>query len=115
MKMLRITFITLAILSSIEGFSQDQKNSTTHIIVNPGVNKLSANNQISENNQSVTSTDSTNLAVIAKLPMNTIHFQNKGAARKQIDLHWEDTVVQNESFDLNESRSSKTLITQYKP
>ncbi|MEQ8553120.1 MAG: hypothetical protein RLQ12_05635 [Cyclobacteriaceae bacterium] len=109
MNQLRITFITLAIFASIEGFSQDQTKSSAHVIVNPQVGQLNANNQ------NIGSTDSTNLAMIAKLPMNAIHFQNKGT-RPKIEVHWEDSMVQNESFDLDQSNSSKSkMVTQYKP
>ncbi len=108
MNQLKITFITLAILSSIEGFSQDQAKSTSHNIDNPVVGQLSANNQ------SIDSTDSTNLAIIAKLPMNAIHFQNKGT-RPKIEKHWEDRIVQNDHFDLNGSLTSNSVATQYEP
>ncbi len=109
MNQLRTTFIILAILTSIEGFTQDQATSTAHAIVNPEVEQLDANDH------SIGSTDSTNLAMIAKLPMNAIHFRNKGT-RPKIEVHWEDSMVQNESFDLNQSNASKSkIITQYKP
>jgi len=108
MNQLRITFIIIAILTSIDGFTQDRANATSATIVNPEVKQLNMSNQ------SNTSTDSHDLKVIAKLPMNAIHFQNKGT-RPKIEKHWEDTMVQNESFHLNESNTSKSVVTQYEP
>ncbi len=105
---LRTAFITLIILTSIEGFSQDQSNTTSPVIVNPEVKKLNVSDQ------SNTSTDSHDLEVIAKLPMNAIHFQNKGT-RPKIEKHWEDRIVQNDHFDLNGSLTSNSVATQYEP
>ena len=108
MNQLKITFITLAILSSIEGFTQDRENAKSGTIINPEIKQLNVSDQ------SNTSTDSHDLEVIAKLPMNAIHFQNKGT-RPKIEKHWEDRIVQNDHFDLNGSLTSNSVATQYEP
>lgn len=108
MNQLKITFITLAILSSIEGFTQDRENAKSGTIINPEIKQLNVSDQ------SNTSTNSHDLEVIAKLPMNAIHFQNKGT-RPKIEKHWEDRIVQNDHFDLNGSLTSNSVATQYEP
>lgn len=108
MNQLRTTFVIIAILSSIEGFTQDRENATSAAIINPEVKQLNASNK------SNISTESHDLEVIAKLPMNAIHFRNKGT-RQQVEVHWEDSMVQNDNFDQNGSLTSNSVATQYEP
>jgi len=70
MNKLRITLITLVILSYAEGFAQERPaNYTNTQCIDQAVHSINH------------SSDSANLAAIAKLPLNNIHFENKGVGQ----------------------------------
>ncbi len=85
MKKLSITFITLVIFSAVEGLAQERPE---HHNNTQSIDQSSAATESIDHHN-----DSTSLAAIAKLPMNNIHFRNKGA-RQQVDTRWEDSLMQ---------------------
>jgi len=97
MKKLSILFIALVTFSSIEALSQDQNHTSAH----------RSDNQKSEQPGKVANT--TNLASVANLPLNKIHFQNKGV-RQAKDTRWED------GFSKEENRNTplETLTVDHK-
>ncbi len=100
MKNLSLTLITLVIFSAIKGLAQERPAHHTN---------TQCIDQLSTTTESINpNSDSTSLAAIAKLPLNKIHFENKGV-RQAMNARWEDSFSKEE----NMNPPIDTLILDY--
>ena len=109
MKKLNFLFIALVTFSSIEAFSQDQLSDSAQ-----GTHSQAYEHLTNGTHVNVANDDAAQLAVIAKLPMNNIHFQDKGAAQLT-ETRWEDSLLQKDSLYLIQPDPTKSMITHYSP
>ena len=105
MKKLSITFITLVIFSAVEGMAQERP---AHHNNTQSIDQSSAATESMDHYS-----DSTSLAAIAKLPLNKIHFENKGV-RQAANARWEDSILEKDKLYQIQPDPLELMIT-YSP